>query len=411
MVDEQDLHPLARTLGLLSRRSLLGRGAHGGEGSEQGAGLELGLALLGGGVGVEQQGRAGADGRHAVADLRGAQGEAGVHGPVEAEVADGAAVPAPGGRLVVLDELHRPGLGRPGDGDGPHVGEEGVEGVEPGAQAALDVVDGVDEAGVHLDLAAADDLDGAGDADARLVVAVDVGAHGQLGLLLHRAEQRADGLGVLHGVGAAGDGAGDRAGLDPVALDADVHLGGGADQVLALAEVEEELVRGGVDLAQAPVEAGGVVAGGVEDLSGNHLEQVAAPELRLGGLDDLGVLPRLGIFRDLGGGGGKRDGLAGTREAAGRHAVDGELVEVLPAGLALAVDHHDPVGQVEDQVALAVRAVERLPDRLELEGQVVAERPVQPEVLVVAGEGGDHLADRGEDRGTAAAHLLGQDVL
>ena len=45
---------------------------------------------------------------------------------------------------------------------------------------------------VHLDLAPADDLDAARLADPRLVVAVHVGAHGQLGLLLGRGEQLAD---------------------------------------------------------------------------------------------------------------------------------------------------------------------------------------------------------------------------
>ena len=70
-------------------------------------------------------------------------------------------------------------------------------------------------------------------------------------------------------------------------LHPDVHLGRGADQVLALAEVDEELVRGGVAVAQAAVEGGGVGAGGVEDLAGHDLEQVAALELLLGRGHDL----------------------------------------------------------------------------------------------------------------------------
>ncbi len=311
---------------------------------------------------------------------------------------------------MVLDELHGPRLGRAGDRDGPHVGEEGVEGVELGAQPALDVVDGVDEAGVELDLAAADDLDRAGDADARLVVAVDVGAHGQLRLLLHAGQQRADGLGVLDGVAAAGDGAGDRAGLDPVAADPDVHLGRGADQVLALTEADDELVRGGVAGAQAAVEAGGVGAGGVEDLAGHDLEQVAALELLLGGGHDLGVFALRRVGRHLGGRDG-RGGVAGALQAAGARAVDGELVAVLDAGLALPVDHDEAVGQVQHEVALVVGADELLPDGLELEGQVVAEGAVEAEVRVVALEGGDDLADGGEDGGPAAAHLLRQQVL
>ena len=49
--------------------------------------------------------------------------------------------------LVVLDELHRPGLRCAGDRHRPHVGEERVERVEAWPQPALDVVDGVDHAG------------------------------------------------------------------------------------------------------------------------------------------------------------------------------------------------------------------------------------------------------------------------
>ena len=57
--------------------------------------------------------------------------------------------------LVVLDELDRVLLGRPRHGDRPGVGEEAVERVVPFAQPPLDVVDGVDQARVHLDSGAA----------------------------------------------------------------------------------------------------------------------------------------------------------------------------------------------------------------------------------------------------------------
>nr|BFE78932.1 hypothetical protein GCM10020093_015330 [Planobispora longispora] len=65
---------------------------------------------------------------------------------------------------------------------------------------------------------------------------------------------------------------------------------------------------------------------------------------------------------------------------------------------------------MQHQVALVAGPGQHLPDRLELEGQVVAEGAVQAQVVVDALERGDHLADRGEDRGAAAAHLLGEDL-
>src|SRR5205085_11292012 len=106
----------------------------------------------------------------------------------------------------------------PGHRDGPGVREEAVERVEFGAEHSLDMVDGMDEPRIHLDLPPPDDLDAAGDADTRLVVAVDIGAHRQFALVLLRVEQLADLLGVLERVGAAPDRAADRAGLDAAAF-------------------------------------------------------------------------------------------------------------------------------------------------------------------------------------------------
>ncbi len=87
----------------------------------------------------------------------------------------------------------------------------------------------------------------------------------------------------LGGVGErvlpARDGAGDRAGLDAVALHAHVHLGRCAHQVLRLPEVDEEAVGRRVALAQAPEHLGGRRRAWLEEhLARNHLEEVAAPE-------------------------------------------------------------------------------------------------------------------------------------
>src|ERR1035438_959807 len=60
---------------------------------------------------------------------------------------------------------------------------------------------------------------------------------------------------------------------------------------------------------------------------------------------------------------------------------------------------------MQDQVTLGVRAVAAEPDRLKLEGQVVAERPVQAEMRIVARERGDHLA-QGREHGGAATPVL-----
>jgi hypothetical protein len=57
------------------------------------------------------------------------------------------------------------------------VGQKRIQRIEARAQPAFDVIDGVDQPRVQLDLPAPEHLHTAGLADARLVVAVDVGAH------------------------------------------------------------------------------------------------------------------------------------------------------------------------------------------------------------------------------------------
>ncbi len=109
--------------------------------------------------------------------------------------------------LVIFDELNRVLLGRARDGDRPGVGEKAVQRVIAFAQYSFHVIDGVNEARVHFDLSSAYHLDAAGLADAGLVVAVDVGAHGELGVFFLRRQKLQYLGGVADGVAAALDGA------------------------------------------------------------------------------------------------------------------------------------------------------------------------------------------------------------
>src|SRR5699024_9730014 len=153
------------------------------------------------------------------------------HVAVEVHHADGAAIPGARALLVFLDETHGPELGRAGDGDRPGVAEEGVIGVHAFAKTDFDVIDRMDEARIHLDLTTAYDAHGTGLADAALVVAVDVRAHGELGFVLLGIEQLQDLLGIGDCILAALDGAGDRAGFDAAAVDAHEHFRRSADQI------------------------------------------------------------------------------------------------------------------------------------------------------------------------------------
>ena len=136
-------------------------------------------------------------------------------------------------------------------------------------------------------------------------------------------EQFADALGILDRVAAAADRAADRAGLDALAFDADIHFGRGGDQELALAEIDQRAVGRRVGLAQ-PMEdhARRVGAGIREELPGDDLEEIAAHKGSLGAADQRGIFARLVVA--LGGGvpaqcravGGRRGRRAAARGRA-----------------------------------------------------------------------------------------------
>ena len=264
-----------RAAGARARR----RRGLGPDGGEQRRGLEPAFLVLGLRVAVVEQRGTRPDLGDPILHADGPEREPGVHRAVEADAADGAAVPAARRALVRLDEADGPVLGRAGHRHRPSVAEEGVQRVELGPEDALDVIDRVDQARVEFHLAPPNHPHRARLADARLVVAVHVGAHGELGLVLGRVEQLRDLGGVAQRVLAAGDGARNRAGLDPAALDPHIHLGRGGDQELAGAEVHQRAVGRGIEGAQ-PVEHLGrrVLAGFAELLAQHYLEEVAPGE-------------------------------------------------------------------------------------------------------------------------------------
>ena len=352
VIDEQHAAPRGRARSRHQRPALVARGPA--DRVEEGRGLQLGLGLFRVGLGIEEQGGARAHLGDPVLHADRPQGEAGVEVAVEAEHAHGAAVPRARRALVILDELHGPRLGRARHRDRPRMGEEGVEGVELGPEPALHVIHGVDEPGVHLDLTATDHAHAAGHADARLVVAVDVGAHRQLGLVLGRGEQGDDLGRVADGIMPTGDRPRDRAGLHTIPVDPHVHLRRGPDEILRVAEVHEEAVRRRVALAQPEEQLGrGRRAGLEEGLAGDDLEEITALE-RLSRhahhgrvLAPLVVAPSRRLRgRDV----GRGRPLAG--KIVRRVAADLELVTMAGGQLAAVIDDHQLVGQVEDEVAL-----------------------------------------------------------
>ena len=79
--------------------------------------------------------------------------------------------------------------------------------------------------------------------------------------------------------------------------------------------------------------------------------------------------------------------LAVARQAGRVEAVAAKVVAVVPGLGRMVVDDEDLVGQVEHEVALALGALQRVLDRVELEGEIVAEGAVEAEIGVLVGAG------------------------
>ena len=146
--------------------------------------------------------------------------------------------------LQILDGLRRPFLGSADDGHRPHVRQKRIQRIEAFGQRGFDVIDGVKHAGVGFDQLAPDHFHRTRHRDARLIVAVDVGAHRQLRLFLGRIQQLANVVGIAQRIARAPRGSRNGTSFNAPAFDAHEHLRRRADQ-LFLAQLQEEFVRAG----------------------------------------------------------------------------------------------------------------------------------------------------------------------
>ena len=325
--------------------------------------------------------------------------------------ADRTAIPGARALFVVLDETHRPEFRRAGDGDRPGMAEEGIKTVHVLAQAAFNVVNRVDEARIHLDLTPPDDAHRARLADAALVVAVHVGAHGQLGLVLFRVEQLQDLLAVGNRILAALDRAGDRAGFDAAAIHPHEHFRRRADQKFLVAQIDEKGIGRRVDGLQTARDLRRLALDAlVEHLARHHFEQVAAPEAFLGLFHQPGIFAwRMVAARRHMIGRAEWVGTIVTWQPGRVETGAGKLVAVLPGFRRIMVHDEDFVGQVKHEIALAVRPVQLEGHRIELEAEVIAEGAVEPEIgILVRLEERDNRTQHGEDGRYARALLLGE---
>ena len=178
------------------------------------------------------------------------------------------------------------------------------------------MIDSVEQAGVRLDDAPPDHLHRARLADSRFIIAVYVGAHGELGFLFFGIQQLANALGVVYGVAGAACGARNRAGFDALPFHAHEHFRRSPHQLL-IAELQQEFVGTGAGALHALEQFGGFPGiRRAERLVQNHFVVVAAAHAFAHALDPGHVL--LGLVIGLDGAawnpGCRRNGLACARE-------------------------------------------------------------------------------------------------
>src|SRR5262249_34086701 len=111
-------------------RQLVPREAHGFlGGAEEGAGLVENLLMLGGGIAVGDDAAARLHHHLAVLDDGSPDHNASVHAAIAGKVADGTAIEIAPLHLELVDDLHRPHLGRTRKCAGGKSGDEGVHSV------------------------------------------------------------------------------------------------------------------------------------------------------------------------------------------------------------------------------------------------------------------------------------------
>ena len=135
-------------------------------------------------------------------------------------------------------------LRRADDRHGPHVAQESVERIEAFLQESFHVIHRVVQTGVRLNHPPRDHLHRSWLAHARFVVAIDIGAHRQLGFFLSRVQQLPDAMSIVNGVASAACRPRDRARFHAVPFHPHKHLGRCADELL-IAELQQKFVWAG----------------------------------------------------------------------------------------------------------------------------------------------------------------------
>ncbi len=265
--------------------------------AEQRLGLVDAFLLLGLRIGIRHDAGAGLHVHGAVLDQRGAQDDAAVELAGRGKIADRPGVEPALVVLELVDDLHRPHLGRARDGAGREACGKRVERVMLGVEVALDVGDDVHHLAEALDEELVGHLDRGDARDAAHIVAAEIEQHQVLGTFLGIGQQgHLKRLVFLRGA-AARPRAGDRPDGDGALAHPDQDLRA-RSRYGETAEIEEVEKGRRIDPAERTVERKGrQLERRLEALRQHDLEDVAGGDVLLGRMDHALVFCRRGVRR------------------------------------------------------------------------------------------------------------------
>ena len=243
----------------------------------------MGLVVFVGGVAVGHDARTRLHMTHISLHDDGADGDAGVHSAVIADVARCARIGPAAHTLQLLDDLHGPDFGRAADRARREGGGQQIERVQVIVELAHHVADDVHDMAEALHGHHHGRLDRAEFAYPAQIIAGQIHQHDVLGPLFGISQQIFGQTGVLLGRTSPPSCARNGVNLSNAVFQTHVHLRAGADEPQVAGQIQEEHVGAGVGHAQGPIDGEGIGLGALAQALAEHdLEDIAGDDVFLG---------------------------------------------------------------------------------------------------------------------------------
>ena len=350
-----------------------------GRGVQEG-GLGLAFAVFVGGVALDGDAAANAEGGRTVVQGEGADGDVQAQA-VAFDVAEGAGVDVARAAFEAVDEAHGVMFRRAGDGAAGEGGAQDGGGAGAFAQAGVDAAGHLQDAAVPFDVEGVFDADAVGDGEAAQVVTQQVNDHQVFGAVFGVGSEGGGCRCVRGIVACCGCGAFHRQGVQQAAVAGEVEFGREAEGVAVVGMVGIGGVGCRLAGAQTAVEGGGLTVGAAAQADGVvDLVAVARAQFFVDGSDGCGVGDGVAVGVQVGKPGG------GAVVLCGQPGVNGLAVQRMQCGVPIQCQRRGRGVQTEQGVAEFVG---------DAQGSMQATRPAVGEQIVQFVKAGGRQQDAG----------------